>query len=84
MDDRTLITAKTLNKWRIEIANAICSKTNDKGRYSNSIAECINNKIKTIVKDANGYKNFSRFRKRALLICTYGKKRKQVDRAPKK
>lgn len=55
-----------------------------KGRYSNSIAECINNKLKTIVKDANGYRNFIRFRKRVLLICSYGKNRKQVNRSPKK
>lgn len=84
MDERTEAIAKTLHKWRVEIANAMSLKTNDKGRYSNSIAECINNKLKTIVKDANGYRNFIRFRKRVLLICSYGKNRKQVNRSPKK
>ena len=37
-------------------------------RYSNGPAEGLNNAIKTIIKDANGYKNFDRFRKRILLV----------------
>ena len=36
--------------------------------YSNGHAEGLNNAIKTLIKDANGYKNFERFRKRVLLV----------------
>ena len=57
-------------KWRVEIANAFTREI--KGlKYTNAIAECINNKLKTILKLAYGYHNFDRFRKRAMLICTY-------------
>ena len=60
----------TYYKWRVEIANAFTRQV--KGiKYTNAIAECINNKLKTILKSAYGYHNFERFRKRALLICTY-------------
>ena len=60
--------ARTYKKWKVEIANAITVKTIDGKRYSNGPAEGLNNAIKTIVKDANGYKNFDRFRKRILLV----------------
>lgn len=60
--------AKTYDKWKVEIANAITVKNYDGRRYSNGPAEGLNNAIKTIIKDANGYRNFERFRKRALLI----------------
>lgn len=62
----------TFNKRRYEIANAYTrdAKIN---KYSNAIAECLNNQLKTIIKTAYGYHNFNRFRKRALLIITYSK-----------
>lgn len=60
--------ANTYEKWKNEIANAISAKRDDGKRYSNGPAEGLNSSIKTIIKDANGYKNFERFRKRALLI----------------
>ena len=60
--------ANTYEKWKAEIANAITVKNFDGRRYSNGPAEGLNNAIKTIVKDANGYRNFERFRKRTLLI----------------
>ena len=61
---------ETYHKWRVEIANAFTRKV--KGvKYTNAIAECINNKLKTILKSAYGYHNFERFRKRALLICSF-------------
>lgn len=60
--------ANTYHRWRHEIANAITVKRIDGKRYSNGPAEGLNNAIKTIIKDANGYKNFERFRKRVLLI----------------
>ncbi|MDD4154906.1 MAG: hypothetical protein PHT30_05835, partial [Bacilli bacterium] len=34
----------------------------------------LNNQLKTIIKSAYGYHNFERFRKRVMLIMTYGKK----------
>jgi len=51
-----------LSQWRVEIASAF-SYTQNKIRYSNAIAESINNQIKTITKAAYGYNNFERFRK---------------------
>ncbi len=65
-------TGRSFHKWRFEIANAF-SKTQNNIRYTNAIAESINNKIKTITKLAYGYRDFERFRKRVLLILTYGK-----------
>lgn len=65
-------TGRSFHKWRFEMANAF-SKTQNNIRYTNAIAESINNKIKTITKLAYGYRDFERFRKRALLILTYGK-----------
>ena len=62
----------TFHKWRYEIANAF-TKDAKQNRYSNAIAECINNQLKTIIKSAYGYHNFERFRKRAMLIITYSK-----------
>lgn len=63
----------TFHKWRYEIANAY-TKNAKENKYSNAIAECLNNQLKTIIKSAYGYHNFQRFRKRALLIITYSKK----------
>jgi transposase len=65
--------ANTYHKWRNEIANAITVRNIDGKRYSNGPAEGLNYAIKTLIKDANGYKNFERFRKRVLLIL--GKKK---------
>jgi len=62
----------TFHKWRYEIANAF-TKDAKVNKYSNAIAECINNQLKTIIKSAYGYHNFERFRKRAMLIITYSK-----------
>ena len=63
-------------KWRIEIANAF-SKTQNNIRYHNGVAETVNNHIKSITKAAYGYRNFERFRKRAMLILTYAKPHKE-------
>lgn len=63
---------QTYHRWRVEIANAYMKDS--KGiRYTNAIAECLNNQLKTIIKSAYGYHNFARFRKRALLMLTYAK-----------
>lgn len=61
---------RSYHKWRVEIANAF-SKTHNNIRYHNGVAENINNHIKSITKAAYGYRNFDRFRKRAMLILTY-------------
>ena len=63
---------RTYSKWNVEIARAF-SNTNNGIRYTNSIAECINNHLKTIIKIAYGYHNFERFRKRVMLIISYKK-----------
>jgi transposase len=63
-------------KWRIEFANAF-SKTQNNIRYHNGVAETVNNHIKSITKAAYGYRNFERFRKRAMLILTYAKPHKE-------
>ena len=65
--------ARSYHKWRFEIANAF-TKTQNNIRYTNAIAESINNQIKTITKAAYGYTNFERFRKRDMLIITYKKR----------
>lgn len=65
--------SETYWKWRTEIANAITIRNIDGKRLSNGPAEGLNNAIKTTIKDANGYKNFERFRKRILLILRNGK-----------
>jgi transposase len=64
---------RSYHKWRVEIASAF-SYTQNKIRYSNAIAESINNQIKTITKAAYGYNNFERFRNRVMLIITYKKR----------
>ena len=63
---------KTYRKWRIEIANGF-ARNQARIHYTNAIAEGINNQIKTVIKSAYGYHNFERFRKRVMLILTYGK-----------
>ena len=60
-------------KWRNEIASAITVRNEEGKRYSNGPAEGLSNSIKTLIKDANGYKNFERLRKRILLVINYGK-----------
>ena len=64
---------RSYHKWRVEIASAF-SYTQNKIRYTNAIAESINNQIKTITKAAYGYLNFERFRNRVMLIITYKKR----------
>jgi transposase len=57
----------TYKKWKNGIAEGLAR--NEMGlKLSNGRMECLNNRIKTIIKDAYGYRNFERFRKRALLI----------------
>ena len=66
---------KLLNHWKTEIKNSfitvdtlIKDKKDNlilvKKRLSNGPMEGCNSRIKCIIKNANGYKNFDRFRKR--------------------
>ena len=71
--DELIKVANTYWKWRTEIANAITTRNIEGKRYSNGPAEGLNNAIKTLIKDANGYRNFDRLRKRILLVLNYGK-----------
>ena len=68
--------ATTYRKWRYEIANGFDKKSRYK-KYTNAIAEGLNNQLKTIIKSAYGYHNFDRFRKRSMLIMTYSNKHKK-------
>ena len=63
---------RSYDKWRIEIADGI-AKNQSEEHFSNSVAESVNNHLKTIIKTAYGYHNFERFRKRSILICRYEK-----------
>ena len=63
----------TYREWKYEIANALHYKNELNKRYSNGPAEGLNNSIKTLVKDANGYRNFERFRKRLMIVVNKGK-----------
>lgn len=65
--------AKTFHEYRYEIANGLNKKSRT-FKYSNSVAENINNHIKTLIKVSYGYRNFQRFRKRMLIISSHKKK----------
>ena len=72
-DSETLRTVgRTYRKWKVGIANSFSDNQNNI-RYTNAIAESLNNQLKTIIKSAYGYYNFERFRSRALIIITYKK-----------
>ena len=64
---------RTYWHWRVEIANGF-ARTQTGRRFSNGVAEGLNNRIKTLKKISNGCLNFERFRKRVLLIMTYAGK----------
>lgn len=66
--------ASSFKKWKSGIATSI-AKSQNKIHYSNSVAENTNNHIETILRISYGYHNFDRFRKRVLLILTYGNKK---------
>ena len=55
---------KTLQKWKKEIKNSFI-RVNGR-RISNGPIEGVNNRIKTVIKSANGIKNFYRLRNRML------------------
>ncbi len=55
---------KTLLKWRLEIKNSFI-RVNDK-RLSNGKIEKMNSKVKTMIKSANGIKNFDRLKRRIM------------------
>ena len=58
------------------ITNAFTKKSKQK-RLTNGIAESINNHIKTTIKYSYGFENFERFRKRALLIFSKNRVKKE-------
>ena len=62
----------TYRRWRVEIANGF-ARTQTGRRFSNGVAEGLNNRIKTLKKISNGCLSFDRFRRRVLLILTYSK-----------
>lgn len=71
-NERLESVGRSYAKWRIEIADGLAK--NQTGRsYSNGVAESINNNLKTTLKNAYGYHNTDRFRRRALIINRYKK-----------
>lgn len=54
----------TFKKWKQEIINSFVLI--DNRRISNGPVESVNSRIKLIKRNANGYRNFERFRKRVL------------------
>ena len=58
------ILVKHFKKWKKEIKNSFI-KVNHR-RLSNGPIEGVNNRIKTVIKSANGIKNFYRLRNRML------------------
>ncbi len=59
--------ANTLTNWKSEIINSLIVIPEANKRMNNSIIENRNKSIKDIKRNANGYRNFDRFRKRVLL-----------------
>lgn len=55
---------RLLNTWKIEIKNSF-KRVNGR-RLSNGAIEGVNSRIKTIIKNANGYSNFGRLRNRII------------------
>jgi transposase len=55
---------KLLLHWKTEIRNSFIRI--DKRRLSNGVIEGINSRIKTIIKNANGYNNFNRLRNKIM------------------
>ncbi len=75
-EETLVLVGHTYHKWRFEIANGL-ARSQGHRPYSNSIAEVVNNHLKTIIKSAYGYHNFERFRKRALLISSNAKSKRK-------
>lgn len=63
---RNVITAYT--NWKKSIINSCCQP------ITNGFTEGCNNKIKVLKRNAYGYRNFDRFRKRILLCLLHSKK----------
>jgi transposase len=73
--DELIRVGETYKRWKAPIATAL-AKNQTELRLTNGKMEGLNNQIKTIIKKAYGYRNFERFRKRALLIL-WNRKDKQ-------
>lgn len=65
--DELIRVGETYKRWKAPIATAL-AKNQTGLKLTNGKMEGLNNQIKTIIKKAYGYRNFERFRKRALLI----------------
>lgn len=66
-DYRLIQVANTYDKWKIGIAHTL-SMHKSYSNISNGPAEGANNLISNILHASFGFQNFSRFRKRALLL----------------
>ena len=59
--------ANTMQNWHLGIINSFSSS------LTNGFTEGCNNKIKVLKRNAYGYRNFNRFRKRILHMFNYKK-----------
>ncbi len=66
-------TGNTYINWLPKITNSLLAEVRD-AKITNGVAEGFNNKVKTVIKQAYGFVNFERFRKRLLMILRYIKK----------
>lgn len=64
--------ARTMQNWSTGILNSFDCP------YTNGFTEGVNNKIKVIKRNAYGYRNFERFRKRILHIFTSQNRNKNI------
>lgn len=70
--------ADTYIKWLEEISNAYTDFSIN-NHLSNSMAENMNNHIKTIIKISYGMNNFERLRKRAIIVANNNKRKSNID-----
>ena len=72
-DDEFIKVGKTYKKWLPQIVNAYKHESVVR-KYTNAIAESLNNTVKTLIKISYGLINFERMRKRVLIITRNHKK----------
>ena len=73
-DELLIKVADTYKKWKVGIINGLARNQTGR-RFSNAIAENNNSHIQKVIDVAYGYRNFTRFRARIMLILTYKNQR---------
>lgn len=73
-DELLLKVAASYQKWLVGIVSGLAKNQTGK-RFSNAIAESNNSHIQRIINVAYGYRNFTRFRARIMLLLAYKNQR---------